>query len=566
MAIQEARCTPANQDLGIDSSELGRLVNAVIWPGFSGRSVPQWLESALQEGLAGVVYFSHNFDPEAPGQLARLSDSVRTANPLAVIGCDEEGGNVTRLEASGGSSIPGAAALGRIDDVGLTEAAGRAIGAMCRDAGINLVLAPVADVNTNPLNPVIGVRSFGASADLAARHTAAMITGIQSAGVGACAKHFPGHGDTVADSHLELPTLRLTLDELAAHHLPPFRQAVAAGVKSIMTAHIVVPELGPAPATLNPAAGSLLRDLGFTGLQITDALDMAAIRATTGSGRGSVLSLLAGADLLCLGNPEISGGASGGARGAAAAGADAGGVLSGSAVRGDEAAYLEVREAILAAVLDGTLPLARLRSAGRRVADFAGWAREAAAAAGAGPTEGRPSGAGPSDQQPTADAPDWVSVAAAACTYSPSQLASPVGLPPQTRDVLLVDARRGHHQAAGPAADLFAAALSEYLPVTTAPVTSPPAPPAPAPRAGQSVVVLVGNLAEGSAGLAAAQAIRTVPGAVCVNTGISAADVPPLPTINCFGYSRATARAVARLLCAGLPPRADQASPAQPHG
>ena len=299
--------TSAGDPPGSSHEDLLRLVNGVIWPGFSGRTLPEWLDGALHDGLAGVVYFSQNIDPADPAQPARLSASVREANPLAVIGSDEEGGNVTRLESRLGSSIPGAAVLGRIDDARVTEAAGRAVGDLCRNAGINLVLAPVADVNTNPFNPVIGVRSFGDRPGPAGRHTAAMITGIQSAGVGACAKHFPGHGDTSTDSHLELPALRLTLDQIKAEHLPPFRAAITAGVKSVMTAHIVVPELGPAPATLNPASGSLLRGLGFEGLQVTDALDMAAIRATTGSGRGAVLALLAGADLLCLGNPATSG-------------------------------------------------------------------------------------------------------------------------------------------------------------------------------------------------------------------------------------------------------------------
>ncbi|BCW66121.1 hydrolase [Arthrobacter sp. NicSoilB4] len=542
-------------------AELCRLVNAVIWPGFSGRTVPQWLSSALRQGLAGVVYFSQNIDPADPAQVARLSVLVRQANPLAVIGCDEEGGNVTRLESGPGSSIPGAGVLGRIDDTSVTEAAGRAIGEMCRNAGINLVLAPVADVNTNPLNPVIGVRSFGERPGLAGRHTAAMVTGIQSAGVGACAKHFPGHGDTSTDSHLELPALRQPLNEIMAEHLPPFHDAVTAGVKSVMTAHIVIPELGPAPATLNPAAGSLLRGLGFEGLQITDALDMAAIRATTGSGRGAVLAMLAGADLLCLGNPATSGERDSNATRNATDGDDGDGTGTATgAIRPDEAAYLEVRDALLAAVADGTLPVELLRDAGRRVAEFACWAMDASAAASA---------------IPALPAPDWVAAAAGACSFShpargtaetatgPAAVAGtdpgqPVALPPGTTGVLLVDARRGHNQAAGRTADLFAAGLADYVAVERLPASDLPGagrrhPNHGTPAPGKPVVVLVGSLAAGSPGLAAAEAARDIPGAVCINTGVAVVPDPPLPTLNCFGSSRATARAVARILCTHLP-------------
>ncbi|MDD0857049.1 glycoside hydrolase family 3 N-terminal domain-containing protein [Arthrobacter alpinus] len=265
--------------------------------------MPQWLETALENGLAGVVYFSHNIDPDAPEQVSSLSAAIRAANPHAVIGVDEEGGNVTRLQSRDGSSIPGAAALGALNELATTQAAGRAIGRLCRDAGINLTIAPVADVNTNPLNPVIGVRAFGTDTALVSAHTAAAVTGIQSLRVAACAKHFPGHGDTVADSHMDTARVELTMAQMSEFHLPPFQAAVDAGVAAMMSAHIIIPELGEAPATLNPAASALLRDMGYDGVLITDALDMAAVRATVGPGEGGVLALLAGNDLLCVGNP-----------------------------------------------------------------------------------------------------------------------------------------------------------------------------------------------------------------------------------------------------------------------
>src|SRR6185503_12265660 len=153
---------------------------------------------------------------------------------------DEEGGDVTRLEAATGSSYPGNAALGVVDDVELSERVATSLGAELAAVGVNLDLAPVADVNTNPQNPVIGIRSFGSDADLVGRHVSAFVRGLQNAGVAACAKHFPGHGDTALDSHLALPVVE-ALDE---HALKPFRAAIESGVRSIMTAHIVVRSLG----------------------------------------------------------------------------------------------------------------------------------------------------------------------------------------------------------------------------------------------------------------------------------------------------------------------------------
>ena len=164
---------------------------------------------------------------------------------------------------------------------------------------MNLNFAPVADVNTNPDNPVIGVRSFGSEPELVARHVAAFVEGMQGAGVAACAKHFPGHGDTSADSHRELPVAG---GDLSAHLLP-FRAAVQAGVDAVMTAHVVVPELDADPATLSGPAVRLLRDeLGFGGLVVSDALEMRAVAGTVGPEEAAVRALAAGVDALCLGH------------------------------------------------------------------------------------------------------------------------------------------------------------------------------------------------------------------------------------------------------------------------
>ncbi len=232
-----------------------------------------------------------------------LTAAVHDARPDAVVAVDEEGGDVTRLHVTDGSPVLGPAALGAADDLDLTRDAGRLVGAELAAVGIDLDLAPVADVNSNPDNPVIGSRSFGADPDRAAAHVAAWVTGLQEAGVAGCAKHFPGHGDTSQDSHLALPTVDIDLELLVHRELVPFAAAVDAGVAAVMTSHLVVPALDPdLPATLSAAVLGVLRDrLGFTGVIVSDALDMAGASRGRGIPEAAVLSLAAGADLLCLG-------------------------------------------------------------------------------------------------------------------------------------------------------------------------------------------------------------------------------------------------------------------------
>ncbi|MBF4992918.1 glycoside hydrolase family 3 protein [Arthrobacter gandavensis] len=324
-------------------------VNGVILPGFFGTDLPQWLAEALDDGLAGVVYFGQNISPDT----ARLSAAIRSRRPSAIIAADEEGGTVTRLEAEHGSTLPGPAQLGQAGDMGLSTSVGAALAVRAAAAGINLVLGPVADVNTNPANPVIGVRSFGAEPRGVAAHVAAAVRGIQASGaVAACAKHFPGHGDTHTDSHLALPELRLATGEIEEIHFEPFRAAVSAGVRAVMTAHIRVPGWGDAPATLNPVILGKLRAIGFSGVIVTDALDMAAIREGIGMGAGAVAAIRAGADLLCIGNPRTNPGNTD------EAGADC-------------QDYLVVRNALLAAVASGELFLEQLEQAAARVRTLA---------------------------------------------------------------------------------------------------------------------------------------------------------------------------------------------------
>ena len=329
------------------TDDLVRLANGVLWPGFLGTEAPEWLLDELRDGLAGVVYFSQNVGEG----LTALSDEILRANPDALIGIDEEGGNVTRLESAAGSTLPGAAQLGIVDDVEATRASGAELARRVAAIGGNVVLGPVADVNTDPRNPVIGVRSFGSDQKLVARHVQAAVEGLQSTAVAACVKHFPGHGDTHTDSHHALPEISLGIEEFERVHLEPFRAAVAAGVDAVMTAHIVVPAWGAEPATLNPRVLGLLRGWGFDGVIITDALDMAAIRETVGIGEGAARALAAGADLLCIGNPTNRGEA--------------------TLPDQDRRDFLAARDGILAAVDDGSLSRERLAEAAGRVSRLA---------------------------------------------------------------------------------------------------------------------------------------------------------------------------------------------------
>ncbi|OEV24027.1 sugar hydrolase, partial [Streptomyces nanshensis] len=317
---------------------------AVLQPGFAGTSAPAWLLRHLEEGLASVGLFGRNI--ESVQQLALLTEQLRDVRPDLLVAIDEEGGDVTRLEVRTGSSYPGNLALGRVDDPDLTRAVAFELGSRLAAAGVNLNWAPSADVNSNPDNPVIGVRSFGGDPQLVARHTVAYVEGLQAAGVAACVKHFPGHGDTAVDSHHDMPRIDADLETLRARELVPFAAAVEAGSKCVMSAHILLPALDATrPGTLSPAAlTGLLRaprdqgGLGHQGLIVTDGMEMRAISATYGLERGSVLALAAGADAICVG-----------------------GGLAG------EDTVLGLRDALVRAVRDGELAEERLADAAARV-------------------------------------------------------------------------------------------------------------------------------------------------------------------------------------------------------
>jgi beta-N-acetylhexosaminidase len=259
-----------------------------------------------QNGIRAVCLFHRNIESEL--QLARLILDLRGAmGPEALIAIDQEGGGVVRTRFW--PYPPSALALGAAGDPELTQQVAAANARFLRSVGINWNFAPVLDVNINPLNPVIGDRSYGSSAEKVAAHGLACARGLMDEGVAACAKHFPGHGDTSEDSHLSLPTVRRTRPELDRTELLPFRQATQAGVPAMMTAHIVFPALGDAlPATLSPAIlnGLLRGEWGYEGVIVTDSMGMQAIDGNYGRGPAAVLALKAGADLvMALGRREV---------------------------------------------------------------------------------------------------------------------------------------------------------------------------------------------------------------------------------------------------------------------
>ncbi|RKN40484.1 glycoside hydrolase family 3 protein [Streptomyces hoynatensis] len=348
-----------------DSDTLTRDALAVLQPTFAGTTTaPAWLLRQLENGMTGVGLFGRNV--VSPEQVAGLTARLRETNPDVLVAVDEEGGDVTRLEVHGGSSFPGNLALGAVDDPALTRRVAAEVGRRLAACGVTVNWAPSADVNSDPGNPVIGVRSFGDDPELVARHTAAYVEGLQGAAVAACVKHFPGHGNTSVDSHLALPRIDVDLDTLHHRELVPFRAAIAAGTRCVMSAHILLPALDPArPGTLSPTVlGGLLRapvaegGLGFDGLVYSDAIEMRAIAGTYGLDQGCVLAVAAGADAVCIGGTPS-----------------------------DEAEVLRLRDALVHAVRAGELPEERLHEAAERVRALGRWTTAARVAATDGPPD-----------------------------------------------------------------------------------------------------------------------------------------------------------------------------------
>jgi beta-N-acetylhexosaminidase len=303
--------------------------------GFAGQAIPADLKLLAREfDLGGVIFFARNIDsPEQVAEMSREAQELAGELPLWV-SVDQEGGRVARLKQPF-TLWPPMAALGRSGDEDLAVRFARALAAELKAVGISMDYTPVLDIHTNPANAVIGDRALAERPEDVARLGAAIIRTLQSEGIAASGKHFPGHGDTSVDSHFELPLIEHAPDRLEAVELVPFRAAIAAGVASIMTAHILIPALDPdRPATLSPRIVTelLKQQLGYEGLVLSDDLEMKAISGRYGIPEATVLAIAAGCDavLMCGAGQEVQ---------------------------------FHALEAVIRAVEDGGLPLKRVEDA-----------------------------------------------------------------------------------------------------------------------------------------------------------------------------------------------------------
>jgi len=285
--------------------EMTRKVGQRFMVGFDGLEASSDVKRLVRDfGVGHIILFSRNVDePEQVAELVQeLQEVARNSeHPLPLlVAVDQEGGRVARLREPW-TSWPALRELGRTGSEDLARGMGEGLAVELRACGIRLDFAPVVDVDTNPKNPVIHDRSFGADPDVVARLGAAMIQGLQDAGVAACAKHFPGHGDTDLDSHLDLPAVDHALSRLSKVEWPPFRSAIERKVATIMTAHVLVRQIDDAfPATLSPAVvqGVLRKEMHFAGVVVADDLNMSAVAKKWRSSAAAVLAVKAGCDIL----------------------------------------------------------------------------------------------------------------------------------------------------------------------------------------------------------------------------------------------------------------------------
>ncbi|KAI2765718.1 CAZyme family GH3 [Penicillium roqueforti] len=289
------------------SSDLKKQVGQLFAVGFYGCTPSPEIKILIHDyHVGGIVLFSRNF--ENSEQLQALTLALQNEARLAgherplLIGIDQENGLVTRISPPIAAQVPGAMALGATHDPECAYSAGKATGETLSFFGINMNYAPVCDINSEPLNPVVGVRSFGDDPEFVGRFASAAARGLREQNIVPSVKHFPGHGDTAVDSHYGLPVIPKTRDQLERCELIPFRRAVAEGIETVMTAHISLPCIDlTRPATLSPdVMGILRKDMAYDGMIITDCLEMDGIRSTYGTEEGSVLALRAGSDSIMI--------------------------------------------------------------------------------------------------------------------------------------------------------------------------------------------------------------------------------------------------------------------------
>jgi beta-N-acetylhexosaminidase len=581
---------------GSSTEGLDRLAAATLLASYHGPVVPGWLVRRVDQGLGGVCLFGSNLargtgSPAAAGAAAtpspahahrasadghtgvgasgggtddqahvgepdagviaaaRVSATLHAARPSVVVALDEEGGDVTRIEAHIGSSVPGNAALGAVDDAALTRRLAHDLGLRLVEAGVDLDLAPCADANVDPANPVIGVRSFGAEPTRVARHVAAFVEGLQTAGVAACAKHFPGHGATTVDSHLDLPVVDAPADVLRTRELVPFRAAIAAGAATVMLGHLRMPAFDDQPATVSHriVTGLLRDELGFEGAAVTDALDMRGIGGARAIPANVVRAVAAGVDLCCLGS-------------------DATDELIGACI-----------DALVAAVHSGALSEARLADAAGRVATISR-GRPDEEALGQSEVPARRSelrrSVPPDDPAQALRAvfsspADLGAEAARRALVVDGDLAGPIG------PAHVVELRSTPNIAAGVVPWGVAAPLTDLAPDTTSEQidpggsdddgTTPLVSPTLERAQGRRLVVVVRDAQRRSATAEVVRALVAArPDAVVVDMGWPAesqiAVRPAGVHISTFGASRVSGEAVARLLAACDAPAAPASS------
>ncbi|MFQ6101888.1 MAG: glycoside hydrolase family 3 protein [Anaerolineae bacterium] len=287
---------------------LDQAIGAKLMLSFAGIEPPSDILVMVRKQHVGGVTLFRSLNVVAPAQVRALTGvlqraAVASGQPPLLIAADQEGGQLMAIGDT--TPFPGNMALGATGSIDLARKTGRALGRELAAMGVNVNYAPVCDVNNNPQNPVIGIRSFGEDPAMVARFCAAMVEGLQSSGVAATAKHFPGHGDTSGDSHHGMPVEPRDRERLEQVEIPPFAAAIEANVRLVMTTHVAFPNLNEGvalPSTLSPALleGLLREELGFRGVIVSDAMNMAAIRQGSGLVVDALSAVAAGVDLLLL--------------------------------------------------------------------------------------------------------------------------------------------------------------------------------------------------------------------------------------------------------------------------